>query len=65
MDCGKELMLRRVRLSLRNKPIIVSSSKQLCIEYSSSYTEFSTKVEGSPLQTVLSFPRVVCVQKIM
>ena len=57
-------MLRRVRLALRNKPI-VSSRKGLCIEYSSSYTAFSTKVEGSPLQTVLSFPRVVCVQKIM
>ena len=39
VDCGKKFMLRRVRLSLKNKPIF-SSSKELCIQYSTSYTAF-------------------------
>ena len=35
VDCGKKFMLRRVRLSLKNKPIF-SSTKELCIQYSTS-----------------------------
>ena len=54
---GKSV-LRRIRLSLKNKPIF-SLRRELCIKYIISYTAFfPTKVETSPLQIVLSFPEL-------